>query len=202
MFLSDFSIGARSPTVVIIIALMCLGLLALKNLRVNQIPDVRAAGDGGEHPLSGRLAGDRRARDHQPHREGAAEHSAGRTRSAPPPRERQRADRHHLQLQEEHGRGLRRGPQRDRHRALQAAGRDARAGAAAHRSVGAADHAAGAVVEHADRTPRSRAWPRTSWPTASAASTAWRVVNVNGSLQPRALGAAARARSCASTTSR
>ena len=40
MFLSDFSIKRPIATIVIIIALMCLGLLALKKLRVNQIPDV------------------------------------------------------------------------------------------------------------------------------------------------------------------
>src|SRR5512140_1805704 len=40
MLLSDFSIKRPVTTVVIIIALMCLGLLALKKLRVNQIPDV------------------------------------------------------------------------------------------------------------------------------------------------------------------
>ena len=40
MFLSDFSIKRPVATVVIIIGLMCLGLLALDKLRVNQIPDV------------------------------------------------------------------------------------------------------------------------------------------------------------------
>ena len=40
MFLSDFSIKRPMAMIVIIIALMCLGLLALKKLRVNQIPDV------------------------------------------------------------------------------------------------------------------------------------------------------------------
>ncbi|HRE14339.1 MAG TPA: efflux RND transporter permease subunit [Usitatibacteraceae bacterium] len=40
MLLSDFSIKRPVSMVVIIIALMCLGLLALKKLRVNQIPDV------------------------------------------------------------------------------------------------------------------------------------------------------------------
>ena len=40
MFLSDFSIKRPVATVVIIIALMGLGLLALSKLRVNQIPDV------------------------------------------------------------------------------------------------------------------------------------------------------------------
>ena len=40
MFLSDFSIRRPVVTVVIIITLMCLGLLALNKLRVNNIPDV------------------------------------------------------------------------------------------------------------------------------------------------------------------
>ena len=40
MFLSDFSIKRPIATVVIIIALMALGLLALSKLRVNQRPDV------------------------------------------------------------------------------------------------------------------------------------------------------------------
>ena len=40
MFLSDFAIRRPVSTVVLVIALMCMGLLALKKLRVNQIPDV------------------------------------------------------------------------------------------------------------------------------------------------------------------
>ena len=40
MFLSNFSVKKPVATLVIIIALMALGLLALKKLRVNQIPDV------------------------------------------------------------------------------------------------------------------------------------------------------------------
>ncbi|MEJ0086888.1 MAG: efflux RND transporter permease subunit [Pseudomonadota bacterium] len=40
MFLSNFSIKQPVTTIAIVIVLMCLGLLALKNLRVNQIPDV------------------------------------------------------------------------------------------------------------------------------------------------------------------
>lgn len=40
MFLSDFSIKRPMVTVVAVLALMCFGLLALKNLKVNQIPDV------------------------------------------------------------------------------------------------------------------------------------------------------------------
>jgi hydrophobe/amphiphile efflux-1 (HAE1) family protein len=40
MFLSNFSIKQPVTTVAIVIVVMCLGLLALKNLRVNQRPDV------------------------------------------------------------------------------------------------------------------------------------------------------------------
>ncbi|MFZ6656742.1 efflux RND transporter permease subunit [Undibacterium sp. TJN19] len=40
MFLSDFSIKRPVAMIVIIITLMCMGLLALKKLKVNQIPDV------------------------------------------------------------------------------------------------------------------------------------------------------------------
>jgi HAE1 family hydrophobic/amphiphilic exporter-1 len=41
MFLSDFSIKRPIATIVIIISLMCLGLLALKKLKVNEIPNVQ-----------------------------------------------------------------------------------------------------------------------------------------------------------------
>jgi hydrophobe/amphiphile efflux-1 (HAE1) family protein len=40
MFLSNFSIKRPVATIVLILAMMCLGLLALKKLRVNQNPDV------------------------------------------------------------------------------------------------------------------------------------------------------------------
>src|SRR5512138_2827683 len=40
MFLSNFSIKQPVTTTAIVIVLMALGLLALKKLRVNQIPDV------------------------------------------------------------------------------------------------------------------------------------------------------------------
>src|ERR1700712_3072569 len=40
MFLSNFSIKRPIATIVLIVAMMCLGLLALKKLRVNQNPDV------------------------------------------------------------------------------------------------------------------------------------------------------------------
>lgn len=41
MFLSNFSIRQPVTTVAIIIVLMCLGMLAIKNLRVNPLPDVQ-----------------------------------------------------------------------------------------------------------------------------------------------------------------
>jgi hydrophobic/amphiphilic exporter-1 (mainly G- bacteria), HAE1 family len=41
MFLSNFSIRQPVTTVAIVIVLMCLGLLAIKNLRVNPLPDVQ-----------------------------------------------------------------------------------------------------------------------------------------------------------------
>ena len=41
MFLSNFSIKQPVTTVAIVIVLMCVGLLAFRNLRVNQIPDVQ-----------------------------------------------------------------------------------------------------------------------------------------------------------------
>jgi HAE1 family hydrophobic/amphiphilic exporter-1 len=40
MFLSDFSVKRPIAMIVIMVAMMALGLLALQNLRVNQIPDV------------------------------------------------------------------------------------------------------------------------------------------------------------------
>jgi HAE1 family hydrophobic/amphiphilic exporter-1 len=42
MFLSDFSIKRPIAMIVIVVALMCLGLMALNKLKVNQIPDVQA----------------------------------------------------------------------------------------------------------------------------------------------------------------
>jgi hydrophobic/amphiphilic exporter-1 (mainly G- bacteria), HAE1 family len=41
MFLSNFSIKQPVTTVAIVIVLMCLGMLAIKNLRVNPLPDVQ-----------------------------------------------------------------------------------------------------------------------------------------------------------------
>ena len=182
MFLSDFSIKRPVSTVVIIIALMCLGLLALNKLRVNQIPDVEQPVMVVTIPYPGRLARDGRARDHQPRREVAAEHPAG----LPDPLDRLRepgADRHHLQLQEEHGRGRRRDPQRDRLGALQAADRDARADPARASIRRRSRSCSWRSRPDRRRTPRSRAWPRTCSPTASARIDGVAVVNVNGSLR-------------------
>ena len=41
MFLSNFSIKNPVTTVAIIIVLMCMGLIAIKNLRVNPLPHVQ-----------------------------------------------------------------------------------------------------------------------------------------------------------------
>ena len=109
--------------------------------------------------------------------------------------------RHHLRLQEEHDRGRRRDPQRHRLGALQAADRDARAGAVPRSIRRRSRSCSSRCRRRRRRTPRSRAWPRTSWPTASAASTAWR-----SSTSTARCGASCRCcctrRSCASTTSR
>ncbi|MDE2430058.1 MAG: efflux RND transporter permease subunit, partial [Burkholderiales bacterium] len=44
MFLSDFSIKRPTATIVLIMALMAMGLLALNKLKVNQNPDVEVPG--------------------------------------------------------------------------------------------------------------------------------------------------------------
>ena len=201
MFLSDFSIKRPVSTVVIIIALMCLGLLALNKLRVNQIPDVEQPVMVVTIPYPGASPETGRARDRQPHREGAAEHPAG----LPDPLDRRRepgADRHHLQLQEEHVEAsdeIRNAIATVRYK-LPVEMREPILHA--HRPVGAADHAARAVVDDADaRRDLAPGRGRARRPLPRA-STAWPSVNVNGSLHARALGAAARARSCASTTCR
>jgi hypothetical protein len=72
MFLSDFSIKRPIATIVLIIA-DGLGLLALKKLRVNEIPDVEQPSWWSASPTR-RVARDRGARGDQPHREIAAEH--------------------------------------------------------------------------------------------------------------------------------
>src|ERR1700751_1485031 len=44
MFLSDFSIKRPIATIVLILALMALGLMAMSKLRVNERPDVEVPG--------------------------------------------------------------------------------------------------------------------------------------------------------------
>ncbi|MES2127926.1 MAG: efflux RND transporter permease subunit [Pseudomonadota bacterium] len=53
MFLSDFSIKRPISTIVLIVALMALGLLAISKLRVNQNPDVDAPGVSINIPYPG-----------------------------------------------------------------------------------------------------------------------------------------------------
>ena len=53
MFLSNFSIKQPVTTVAIVILMMAVGLLALKHLRVNQIPDVQEPGMVVQFPYPG-----------------------------------------------------------------------------------------------------------------------------------------------------
>ena len=155
MFLSDFSIKQPVTTVAIVIVLMCLGLLALKKLRVNQIPDVEKPVMSVNIPYPG---------------------------ASPETVEREIINRVEKPLQSipqvyeiwstasesnasfiiifDFKKDMSRPATRSATRslgALQAADRDARAGAVAARSGGGADHASWAVVDQADRMPRSRA---------------------------------------------
>ena len=202
MLLSDFSIRRPVSTVVIIIALMCLGLLALRNLRVNQIPGRAAAGDGGEHPVSGRLAGDRRARGHRPHREGPAEHLRRSTRSArPPPRAARRSSssstssKNMVEAADEIRNAIAtvryKLPLEMREPVLQ-------------RIDPSAQPMMQLALSSRHAEPRRDLAPRRGRcsPTASAGIDGVAVVDRERLAQPRAVGAAARARSCASTTSR
>ena len=202
MFLSNFSIKQPVTTVAIIIVLMCLGLLALKNLRVNQIPDVEQPVMVVNVPVS---------RAPRPRRSSARSSTASRsrcrafrrsTRSARRPSERQRADRHHLQLQEEHGRR-----------------RPTRSATPSPRCATSCRSRCASRCCTASIRPRSRScsWRcrRTTQTHAEISRLAEdvladrfrgidgvAVVNVERLAAARAVGAAARARSCASTTSR
>ena len=200
MFLSDFSIKRPVATVVIIIALMGLGLLALTKLRVNQIPDVEqpvlvvtipypgASPETVEREVINRI-------------EKSLQSISGVDQVRSTAERGQRADRADLQLQQEHDRGRRRGAQRHRHGAPQAADRDPRAGADARRPGGAADHAAGAVVDEPDACRDLAPGRRRAGRPASAASPAW-----PRSTSTARCGASCRCcctpRSCASTRSR
>jgi multidrug efflux pump subunit AcrB len=157
---------------VLIIAMMCLGLLALKKLRVNQNPDVEVPIHRGQHSVSGRVAGNGRARDRQPPRKalqsitGVTEiNSHGQRKAAPAS-----------------------SCKFDFKRNLIEASDDVRNAIAAVRYklptemrepvLQRIDPSAQPIMNwRCRRAPRatrkSRAWPKTCWPTASAPSTAW-----------------------------
>ena len=115
MFLSDFSIKRPIAMIVIIIALMALGLLALTKLRVNQIPDVEqpvlvvnitypgASPDTVEREVINRI-------------EKSLQSISGVDQVRATASEGNAPLRADLQLRQEHDRGRRRGAQRDRHR--------------------------------------------------------------------------------------
>ena len=167
MFLSEFSIKRPVAMIVIIIGLMALGLLALSKLRVNQIPDVEQPVLVVNIPYPG-ASPDTVEREVINRIEKALQGMAGVDQTARHRQRRQCAAGAVLQLRQEPGRGRRRGAQRHRLGALQAADRDPRADAAAHRPGGAAHHAAGAVVDLAQprrdlapgRRPAGRQVPR------------------------------------------
>ncbi len=173
MFLSDFSIKRPIAMIVIIIAMMALGLLALQKLRVNQIPDVEqpvlvvsitypgASPDTVERELINRIEKALQSISGVDQvRSTAAESLAtvvmvfdfnkNMIEAADEVRNAINSVRHKLPLEM-------REPI-----------------AAPRRPDGAADPAARAVLDDAERMRRSRAWPRTISPTASAASRAWR----------------------------
>ncbi len=77
MFLSNFSIKQPVTTVAIVIVLMCLGMLAIKNLRVNPLPDVQQPVLVVQIPYPGASPETVEREVNQPGREVAAEHSAG-----------------------------------------------------------------------------------------------------------------------------
>ena len=200
MFLSNFSIKQPVTTVAIVIVLMCLGLLALKNLRVNQIPDVEqpvmvvnvpypgASPETVEREIINRVEKSLQSIPQVYEIRSTASESHAQ-------------HRHHLQLQEGHDRGRRRDPQRHRVGALQAADRDARAGAVPRRSVGAADHAAGAVVDEADARRDLAPGRRRARRPLPRASTAWPWSTSTARCSASCRCCCTR-RSCASTTSR
>ena len=201
MFLSNFSIKQPVTTVAIVIVLMCLGLLALKNLRVNQIPDVQQPVMVVNFPYPG-ASPETVEREIINRVEKSLQSIPQVYEIRSTASEGKRADRHHLQLQEGHVRGRGRDPQRHRRGALQAAARDARAGAVPRRSVAASPVMNLALSSTRSRTPRSRASPKTML------ADRFRGIDgvSHGERQRLAAAASCRCcctrRSCASTTSR
>jgi multidrug efflux pump subunit AcrB len=134
MFLSNFSVKKPVATIVIIVAMMAIGLLALSKLKVNQEPDVEIPIIVVDIPYPG---------------------------ASPETAEREITNRLEKQMQAIQGvkdvnsnsyeGGASIWMEFDFDRDLIEASdddRNARAGAAPDRSVGPADHVAGAVVEH------------------------------------------------------
>ena len=172
MFLSNFSIKQPVTTVAIIIVLMCLGLLALKNLRVNQIPDVDmpvmvvtfpypgASPESVERDIINRVEKSLQSIPQVYELRSTA--SDGKAQFVII-----------FDFKKDMTAVGRRSAQRDCRRALQAADRDARAGTVPHRSVGRAHHESGVVVRRSCRTPRFRGSPKTCSPISCAASMAW-----------------------------
>ena len=113
MFLSNFSIKQPVTTVAIVIVLMCLGLLALKNLRVNQIPDVENPVMAINFPYPGASPETVEREIINRVEKPLHEHSAG-LRDLVERLGEQRQLHDHLRLQEGHVGGGRRDPQRDR----------------------------------------------------------------------------------------
>jgi HAE1 family hydrophobic/amphiphilic exporter-1 len=124
MFLSEFSIKRPIATVVLIIALMAVGLLALSKLRVNQIPDVEqpVLTVGMTYPGASPETVEREVVNRI---EKALQGISGIYQVRSTSSESLWPDRAVLQLRQEHDRSRRRGAQCHRLGALQAAGGDA-----------------------------------------------------------------------------
>ena len=63
MFISDFAIRRPVITVVTMLALSVFGIFALFNLDTDEFPGCPGADRRRRHPISGRIARERRARD-------------------------------------------------------------------------------------------------------------------------------------------
>ena len=149
MFLSNFSIKQPVTTVAIVIVLMCLGLLAFKNLRVNQIPDVEqpvivvnvpypgASPETVEREIINRI--EKSLQSIPQVYEIRSTASEGQARIIIIFNFKKNMSMASDEIRNAIAVG-----------ALQAAGGDARAGAVPRGPLGAADHAGGAVVDHAD----------------------------------------------------
>ncbi len=175
MFLSDFSIKRPIATIVIIIGLMALGLLALNKLRVNQIPDVEQPVMVVNVPYPGASPETVEREHHQPGGERRCKASPVSTRYAPPPPA-TAARRSSSSSTSARTWWRRRTKSATPSPRCATSCRWKCASRVLQRidPAAPAHHAAGAVPPPRSPTPRSRAWPRTTCPTSSAAWTAWR----------------------------